>query len=215
MIESRAGFLRELLVGVKTALRAEGFGYRGRSWYEMRLGPDTLGVVTLASNSYLNDPAIYLSPSVGVTHEPLERLLSNLCGLPLTKFLPATISSSLGYLTPARKYITYAFLPDDSLESGTQALVEAIGRYGVPWMRDHQQPDVMLEDLLTLKYSTRDHARFRVPLIFYLKKDYASAHDWIDKGLAEIGEKRNAYNDHYRQFAKGLLRKLSSTEVAD
>ena len=202
--------MRSLLVEFRTGLKSIGFEYRGRSWYDKRLNTDLLGVVTLASNSYLNDPAIYIVPSVGVTHEPLEKLLAQLSGRRPGRFLPATISTPLGYVTPMAKFLKYTFDPRSMVANEAETLLQTIERFGVKWMESNQSLDLLMQGLVTYKYASRDRARLRIPLIYYVKKDYASARASITDGLREIGEERNQYSDEYRQFAAGLLKRLAT-----
>jgi hypothetical protein len=193
MNQTSSTFLRSLLTKLRTQLELAGFVYKGRSWYEKPLSSDSTGIVTLASNFYPDDPAVYINPSLGVRHERLERLLAELCGQKPTKFLPATIGSSLGYVTSAGKHIMYSFLPD--IANDVSGLVGAIEHDGLKWMEANQTAEAILDGLANFKYAPQDRARFRIPLICYFKGDYESTRRWL-------------HWDMYRRFATGLLDRL-------
>jgi hypothetical protein len=205
MKDTRSSFLRTLLTETRAQLEAAGFTYRGRSWYERPLGSETTAIVTLASNTYRGDPAVYINPSLGIRHERLEQLLAELSGHQLGKFPPATISTSLGYVTPAGKHIMYSFTAGDELSAKVKGLVQTISKDGLPWMQKNQSVDAIYDGLAGFKFAARDGARFRVPLVHYLKGDYESACVAARRGLEEIGTNQDLYSQRYRHFANGLL----------
>jgi hypothetical protein len=203
-----SSFPRSLLTEIRTELQLLGFVYKGRRWYEKPLNSEATGIVTLASNSHRGDPAIYINPSLGVRHERIERLLNELCHQTATKFLPATIGTSLGYATSAGKHIMYSFLPGANTKSDVTRLVRAIAQDGLKWMEGNHTINAILEGLVGFKYAPRDHARFRIPLIYYIKADYESSRVSIQKGLEEIGKNQDAYSEQYRLLANGLSGRL-------
>lgn len=201
----RSSFLRALLTETRAQLESAGFTYRGRSWYEKPLTDEATAIVTLASNTYRGDPAVYINPSLGIRHERLEHLLAELSGSPLGKFPPATIGTPLGYATPAGKHVTYSFTPGDQLRDKVKSLVETISKDGLAWMQKNQTVDAIYDGLAAFKFAARDGARFRIPLVHYLRGDYESASVSARRGLEEIGTNKDLYSQHYRQFAHGLL----------
>jgi hypothetical protein len=187
-----------------------GFAYLGRYWYTKPLGAESTGVVSLPVTSHRDDPAVYVTPGLGVRHERLERLIAELCGKPQDKFLPSSIGTSLVRLTNMNEHGLPSLHPAPNIQGQIAELVSVIYDYGFKWMKENATLDAILQGSLEFRYSWRDHARFRIPAIYYLKGDQDSASFWIERGLAEVGPDENIYADQYRRFAKGLLDRLGS-----
>jgi hypothetical protein len=201
----RSSFLRTLLTEIRAQLQAAGFSYRGRSWYEKPLGSGATAIVTLAPNTHRGDQAVYINPSLGIRHEQLEQLLAQLSRTEPGKFTPATIGTSLGYATPARKHIMYSFTPGDEFSDKVKGLVQAISKDGLTWMQKNQSIDAIYDGLAAFRFADRDAARFRIPLVHYLRGDYESACVSARRGLEDIGNNQDLYSQRYRQLANGLL----------
>ena len=209
MTATRAAYLRNILREIRELLESLGFRYQGRRWYDKQLNADVLGVVALPSTTYRDDPVIYVNPSVGVTDLRLERLITDLSGRNTGKFLPATVGSSIGYVTPASRFITYSFAPNENVETAARRMIEAIKASALPWMEAHNKLELMLPDLLNFKYSTRDQARFEIPGAYYILGDHKSARDWVAHGLKEIESFQGTYAAQYRQFSARLLARIN------
>lgn len=205
---TRSNFLRALLTETRAQLEAAGFTYRGRSWYERPLGSETTAIVTLASNTYRGDSAIYINPSLGIRHERLEELLAELSGHQLGKYPAATISTSLGYVSPDGKHALYSFTPGDELSAKVKGLVRTISKDGLAWMLKYETLDSLLEGLVTFKYSPRDQARLRIPLVHYLVGDYDSARLSLQEEGDQLAANHDVYSDQYRRLAQGLSTRL-------
>lgn len=209
---TRSSFLKSLFTEMRAQLGAAGFTYRGRSWYERPLSSETTAIATLASDTFRGDSAVYINPSLGIRHERLEQLLAELSGYELGKFPPATIGISLGYATPTGKHIMYPFTPGE-VSAKVKDLVQTISKDGLSWMQKNQTIDAIHDALAKFKFATRDSARFRIPLVYYLKGDYESACVATRRGLEEIGANQDVYSQRYRHFANALLDLASARQV--
>jgi hypothetical protein len=108
----------------------------------------------------------------------------------------------------------YPFTPGDELSAKVKGLVKTITKDGLPWMQENQTADAIYDGLAGLKFAARDGARFRVPLVHYLKGDYESACVAARKGLEEIGTNQDLYSQRYRHFANALLDLAGARQVS-
>jgi len=191
-------------------MESTGFAYLGRYWYTKPLSAEATGIVSLPLTSYRDDPAVYVTPSIAVRHERLERLVAELCGKPQDKFLPSSIGTSLVRLTNVKEHGLPSLHPAPDIQQQIAQLVSVIYNYGFSWMEENHTLNAILQGSLEFKYSSRPHARFRIPTIYYLKGDPDSAHFWVERGLAEIGPDQNIYADQYRRFATALVARLGA-----
>jgi hypothetical protein len=184
---------------------------RAPTAFTKQIGPDVLGVVTLGV-VVLDDGTVEVDPSSGVRHEPLERLLAELTGQKHHGYLPATIGSAIGYITPAKRFLIFTpFTTSGDPAPDVQHIVETITRYGFRWMEENQSLDALLHGMVDFKYIGRDGARFRVPLIYYLKGEFEATGRSLEEGLAEVGETPGPVSDQFRRFAKALLNRLPAS----
>lgn len=160
--------------------------------------------MTVITNYYKSDPSIYVNVSLGVVHERIEGLLAQLLGQKPSMKMPATIGISLGYVTPENKYVMYQFGPEDEIEKRAHELAASVERYGLDWMKHNQTLDAMLDGMMTSRLCSRDRARFRIPVIYYLRSELFASHASLSRGLSEIDGNNDTYSEQFRQFAMGL-----------
>jgi hypothetical protein len=79
-------------------------------------------------------------------------------------------------------------------------------------MQEHQSIEAMLQDMINCKYCTKDRARFKLPIAYFLLGDYGEARRELREGMAQIGSQQDAYSEQYRRLSEGLLKKMNSAE---
>jgi hypothetical protein len=205
-------FAKALISQIQQSLVLAGLKKRSQNEFTTELNSDEIGLVNVSLFNSA-EGIISVHPSAGVRHQPLEKLVAELSGQDFHAYRPATIGASIGYLTPERRYITFDFAPSDDYTVGVQKIVDAIEYDGYRWMQAHQTLDAILEEILaSYRFITRDAARLRLPIIYYLKKDFSAASHLVKKGLAEIGDTKGPVSDQYRCLANSLLHKLPGTQ---
>jgi hypothetical protein len=201
-------FVKRVVHHLQTGFQSEGMKKRTPTLFTRDTNPNVFGVVTLGINLY-DDSSVKIDPSVGVRHNGVEDLLVKLTGDNFGKYLPATIGCALGYLTPQNTFLIFdAFRPDEDPVPGVQHIVKTMKQYGFGWMDDNQTLDAMLQSMIDGKCAVRQQSRLRIPVIQYLKGDFAAARASVEKGLAELGESSGPVSDQFRRFAAGLIDKL-------
>jgi hypothetical protein len=141
-------------------------------------------------------------------HQALECLVADLSGQRFNESLPATIGISIGYITPEKQYMTFGFTLEEDPHPIVREMVGTIEKYGFNWMEEHQSLDSMLEAILNKKYTYRDAARLRLPVIQYVKGNIPEARNSIEKSLDEIGNSEGLVSDQYRRLSIALMSKI-------
>jgi hypothetical protein len=147
--------------------------------------------------------------SLGVRHEQMEKLVSELTGQKFDPRATATLGTALGYVTPDREYSEFPFTQDTVVPAAEEA-VQMIVRYGMPWMAAHGSLAEMLAALRVGKYTYRDAAKLRIPVAHFLNGELDSAKATVDQDLLALGSSRGPVSDQYRRFARELLARLPS-----
>ena len=151
------------------------------------------------------DGAVGLNPIVGVVSEEIEAILRSTSGWPQ----PApTISVSLGYLTPEKRYIEWVFSPDATaaLEVEAERVVEYMRRYAIPFIESNASLPTVIANLEEIgPTSYKESAVYRLPAAYFVQGDTERARRCIQKELAAIGPRTDKAANDYRLFAAQLL----------
>jgi hypothetical protein len=118
-----------------------------------------LGIAT-----HRSDKRIGISPTVGVRSEKVEALVEKYWGRPAP-----TISILLGYVMPQQRHLEWLFDPlAFDISSEARKLAEAIGAYGVPFMKENSALDVIIDDLEKMRFSFSQSVAYRLPAAYTL-----------------------------------------------
>jgi hypothetical protein len=98
---------------------------------------------------------IAINPNVGVRHQGVERLVSELRGRPFDACSPPTIGTPLGYLTPHRTYREWVINAPDAVDAVVADLVDAIKRYGITFMEETVDLRTIVARMAEGKYGFR------------------------------------------------------------
>ena len=149
---------------------------------------------------------VEINPVVGVRFQEVERLVAECRGEKPHAYLPATISSPLGYLMPEKKYMAWVFAPGRSEEVATD-MANAIATHGLPFMRS-------VVDLVELRRRLQDRFGFehqlayRRPAAALVAGDAQQARALLDEALAAIGARTDLAAVDFRRFAESLRGRL-------
>ena len=108
-----------------------------------------------------------------------------------------TVTISLGYLMPDRQYAYW------QVDAGTLAaaadLAQAVGRYGLPFMRSLVDLDALRA---TAERGLGPNLEYRMPVIFALLGRGAEASDRLGAEVEKLGDRQDAAAERLRGFAR-------------
>lgn len=97
---------------------------------------------------------LQINPVVGVRHQKLESRVAELLEQKPHKYVPASISTNLGYLMPERKYAAWSFQEDANCEAPVAEMVAAIEKFGRPFMQQNSTLPAISTALFNSKRGT-------------------------------------------------------------
>jgi hypothetical protein len=151
---------------------------------------------------------MFVGPSVGIRHQPLERLVAELVGEKFHPYLSGTKTCPLGHVPPYKELLWFDFPVDIDVRQRVNEMFTIIKETAIPWMKRHRSLESFIEDLQTYRFASRDSVRVRLPAAYYLNNQYYLARSLVTKGLEEVGEQSGPVSDQYRRFAEALSARL-------
>jgi hypothetical protein len=184
-----------------------GFRKRAGDVFTLETAPGVLGWLGLNRATQHRPPGeVEINPVVGVRFQDVERLVAECRGDNFHPYQPPTISSSLGYLMPEKKYKAWIFAPGHSEEAATD-MARAIDTYGVPFMRS-------VVDLAALRRQLQGGAgvehqlAYRRPAAALLAGEPEQTRALLDEALDAIGARTDLAAADFRRFAESLRGRL-------
>lgn len=162
----------EITQAIGLGLRDLGFEKR-KFRFSKRIDKDRLGWCALnVARKHLN--GIGINAVVGLAFEPVESLIER--ALPERR-PGTTFYTSIGYLTPERRYLEWIFPLDRSIDMKAEAnkIVNAVALYGVPFMNQFPALDTIIEALEQFQFIDRESALDRLPILYQLAGEQEKA----------------------------------------
>lgn len=195
--------VKDVRLCMHTLLKQEGFrrGPYGvllrpiRSRYEMFVGLNTV--------TYSGGRVVGINPVMGLRDDVLEKFVTELTGHRAI----VTLTISLGYLMPERRYIEWEFrTPDLAIANG---LLDSIRRFGCPAMESLSSPEAVIEALRNRQMIDNQSRAYRLPAAYFVQGEKESAIQEVRSELAAIRERNDPAAKEYRLFAENLERKAT------
>ena len=183
-------------------LEAEGFKKRAGEIFTIELAEGFIGWLGLNRAKHPQG-GVELNPVVGVRCQELEGLLSTILKVRPHKYVPPTVSISLGYLMPEQRYRSWIFEENTIISLGAD-MTKAIVRYGVPFMNSASSLGEVGASLDSPRFSSAEHAMYRRPLIKWLLGDREGALQVCASCCRQFDQRDDPAAEHFRQFARGL-----------
>lgn len=187
------GFERRQAAGVFTMELADGvLAWLGLNRASKRLGGD----------------AVEFNPVIGVRHQEVERIVAELRGEKFHQFVPPTVSQSIGYVMPERRYVAWLF-ERASIPDRASDLVSAVEVHALPVLR----PLVELAAALRAvdeRWGFAHQLVYRRPVIRCLLGDEAGAIGALDSAVVELGDRSDAAAVELRSFGSAFAAWVSS-----
>ena len=193
-------FHRQTLKHIGELMIEAGFEKLDPKGFVLRISPDIVGVVSLTVITASRQEGMHVDPFLGVRHERLERLVSELTELKFSPYANVTVHTALGYITPEAEYLSFPF-DKDSAEEVSREMVEMIVHYGIPWMKSFDS----LEKMMLKIPEDSDMGRTRVPIHYFLKREFGSAKSAIERQLSIMADLGGPIEVQYKVFAKKFL----------
>jgi hypothetical protein len=159
------------------------------------------------ATKHLAPGEVEINPVIGARFQEVERLVAECRGEKFHAYVPATISSPLGYLMPEKRYMAWMFAPGRSEEATDMA--HAIATHGIPFMRS-------AIDLVVLRRRLQDRVGFdhqlsyRRPAAALVAGEAEQARALLDEALAAIGARTDLAAAEFRRFAESFRSRLPS-----
>jgi hypothetical protein len=162
----------------------------------------------LALNTIMGgtDDLVGINPIIGVLAEDVEDVVRRYSGCSRSGMTP-TISVSLGYLMPEKKYLEWRFgpLPDCEMEDEVQKLIGAIRVFGMPFVESTASLPHLVRDLETLRFTYKESAVYRLPAAYLVMGDSDRARQYVEQQVTALGERTDKAANEYRQFGMAFL----------
>lgn len=183
---------------LSSRLGSEGFKKRSAGILTKEVKDGFVGWLGL--NSVKHKRGVEINPVVGVRCNELERILAMILQEKPHSYVPPTVSISLGYLMPERKYHSWTFAGNVD-EATFSDLTKAILRYGVPFMEVSSTINNIDSLLQSPKFAHMEHAMYRLPLAKWLSGDAEGALKACDHYCRELGQRVDMVAERFKKFA--------------
>ena len=195
--------VKDVLRCIENPLKAQGFrrGRHGVLLRPIRLGFETF--IGLNTATHRGDGMVGINPVMGLRDDEVENVVRELTGHPSI----VTLTVSLGYLMPERKYIEWTFSTAE--QETADELLHGIRTYGCPAMESLASREAVIEALKNRQGGrvTSLNRQYSLPVAYLLQGERDSALAEIHDELASMSERTDEAAKFYRLFAQKFERK--------
>ncbi|HEY1799458.1 MAG TPA: hypothetical protein VGG46_00875 [Terriglobales bacterium] len=177
--------------------------------YTCALAPNFAGWVGLNLIQNRNDGRVGVNSIIGVVSKQIEALLERLS--PFDQAFPKpTITTSLGYLMPEKRYQEWLFVPQMNFDyiSEAKKIKQAIELYGLPFMNANASLEAITEDLEHLRFSFRESVVYRLPVAYLLGDKTELAMEYVKRQLEILNGRQDDAAAKYRAFGDAFLKEV-------
>lgn len=189
-----------------------GFRKRSGDIFTRPVTDEILGWLGLNRAASRQSPLVEVNPVVGVRHQAVESMVSDLLGEKPHGYAPPTLSISLGYVMPARSYQPWVFTVDTPVESVADDLVAAVTKYGVPYIEHHDSLAAIVQ-AMSGGAGFREHNVFRLPVGYLLLGELEKARQAITASIDEIGQRQDLAAQRFRAFSSAFQQRLDRSRA--
>lgn len=202
-----AGLVAEVVEACRERLEHVDFQPRSGDIFTRPAVDDVLGWLGLNRAVGRGDGLVEINPVVGVRHQALEALIAELLGRKRHGYIPATLSSSIGYLMGDSSYRAWMFGGNVPVRDVAEELVSAVAKHGLPYMQRRSSLASIVESMASGE-GAKELVAYRLPVGHLLLGDPNSAMDAIERSQSEIGTRQDLAAQRFRQFAAAFRNKL-------
>jgi hypothetical protein len=195
--------LTDLIIEACTAI---GYKKRKSLYFSRAVNEDVTAWIVFG---FINDSELFIAPSAGLVHKPIEELVAELSD---KKFDPygVTLGTYLGHLPPVwNQFLSYSVPAGEIPRQTVEKMMKDVEQIAVPWLNAHTTIDSFLRDLIDRTATIKESAALRIPVAYYLKGDFFRAKSFLRQHLEEIQTKPpQVIITDYPTFAARLLERM-------
>lgn len=209
-IRNRASLRSLVETAIEERLRHHGFIKRSGHLLTSELTKGVLSWIGLNGASFRG--SVYLTPTVGVRHQALERVVAELKAVRFERYGVPTVNKTLMWVSHRRR--GWDFYPE-AIDAVADELVSAAADYALPFMNGALDlPGVA--DYLDRGYAHPSNAIYRRPIVAAMLGDYDDARRRIAYTLEEMADQRTpvAVAEHFRAYADRALDYVDALDTA-
>ncbi len=179
---------------------------KSRSFYTCVIDQNVSGWIGLNLTKSRSDGRVGINPIVGVRNEPVEALVERLSNQAVAR-PAATLSISLGYLMPEKRYLEWLFVAEPTFDYVSEAkkVAMAIEVYGLPFMKANATLGAVIENLEHLRFSFKESAVYRLPVAYLLAGKPHQVAKYVNGQLEALGARQDDAAVQYRAFGTALV----------
>jgi hypothetical protein len=201
---SVASTLRSLVSEMKR------IGFRKRAGidiYTIELADSIIGWVGMnRASSGGSAGELELWPIIGLRHQEVEQIVSELKGKEPNDFHPATVFWPLRYIMPEELRQHWWFTPENAPEMA-RVVADAIEKWGLPWMREHASLAKICE-LAEDAFGEDSALGYTRPVLWQLLGNPERVTTVINEVNASVSYSE-PYAVNFRRFVKAFKRRFS------
>ena len=185
-------------------LSKTGWRKRKPGIFTLDIGNQSIGWLGLNTAHYRGG-RLEINPVIGVCHSGVEELVAESSGMKFHQYTSPSVSITIGYLMPKKKYAAWSFEEEGNNEALVAEIAVAVERFGRPFIEQNSTLAALYEALLNSKRGVPpDPLDYRIAVASLLLGKRTEAESFIDAKLREIGDRTDAAADWFRKFAAKL-----------
>jgi len=130
-------FEREVEDDCTQALTVVGFKERKRGILTLPAPAGFQGWLGLNTATKDLPEAMQISPVLGIRADEIHKLIAQVEGDKYHAYLPPTVSTNLGYLTPQASFLSFTFQSGEKRKPVAERLADQVRRWGVPYIYEN------------------------------------------------------------------------------
>ena len=202
-----AGLVAEVRAVCRERLVSAGFRARSGDIFTRPVTGDVLAWLGLNRAVGRGDGLVEVNPVVGVRHQALESLVAELLGVKPHGYVPATLSSSLGYLMPGARYRPWMFGGDVPLGGVADEMVADVAGHGVPYVERRSSLPAIVESMARGE-GAKELTAIRLPTGYLLLGEPKYAIAALEASESALGNRQDLAAQRFRGFATAFRRRL-------
>lgn len=195
---------------VQSELEALGFEKRKPEILTLPLTSEVLCWVGLNKAVGRGD-VLEINVVVGVRHQGIERLLSELLGESFNELTPPTLAGNIGYLSPTNRYLPFLFTNIESIPSVADQLCADVKTHGLAFAHRVTSLAALVNEMQTARFSMPEQMSYRIPVGQLLLGEHKKAATFTQKKLGEIGARIDPAALRYKAFAAKIGEQLAKS----
>ena len=129
----------EAFGAIRQELGELGFQKRAGQIYTLKLNEDVLGWLGL--QDHMHGGVLDILPFIGVRHQPIHRMLSELMGEKFHQYSPPTIVRQLGYFGSEHRIVFWYYQHGQDNAATAAAMASSVRDTGLPVVQAHTTLD--------------------------------------------------------------------------